>query len=615
MKCSGQIFVGMFFDGTGNNEERDYLSVKGKPQEHKHSNVVRLYHAYPDQLTRGTARYYGFYVPGVGTPFPEINDGGGALGTGMSWNGEPRLIWGITRMFNAVSDFVSRKNLIDDALAGRIAHGVGGVGSTALHREFVFKSTWTKRLKQLVEQRDRTSQPEPEQINLSVFGFSRGAAEARAFVNWLYAICEVVDGTYCFAGIPLRVEFLGIFDTVASVGLAGGFSSGLLSAEGRQSWAADNMQVHKGVERCLHIVAAHEVRATFPLDSVRIDGRYPPNVKEYVYPGAHSDVGGGYSATAQGKTDALARVAGFEMYCAALAAGVPFLTLSELGMAQKQSLVPSQKAVEAFQGYMGAARISPGPVEEMARAHMGHYFSYRYQARRKPYCHQVASEYGARGFFKKATAEQEYLRDTQQYFTAILAAVAATMDHVMRSNSAFDKYFGHPFQNKALQRRYMPGNSYSAILADRIQAVHDQLDNGQHDQLADRIETTLKKWKTWLSDHNYPLLQDEDAPERDVLSVIARIDEAPQGPAIYTFFDHWVHDSMAGLAKDKVNEFLINGIGMFKFRRVYFGDKGDEVLRHAVEARNKVLRDNARAKRAQRRQWDLESAEFARTRW
>ncbi|MEM5715284.1 hypothetical protein AB3B16_08110, partial [Bifidobacterium animalis subsp. lactis] len=91
--------------------------------------------------------------------------------------------------------------------------------------------------------------PELRLINLSVFGFSRGAAEARAFVNWLYELCEQKDGGWLFAGIPLRIQFLGIFDTVASVGLAGLYPI----TEGRQDWADDNMQIHPAVERCLHL--------------------------------------------------------------------------------------------------------------------------------------------------------------------------------------------------------------------------------------------------------------------------------------------------------------------------------------------------------------------------
>jgi hypothetical protein len=54
LACSGQVFVGIFFDGTGNNEDADYTKVKDKPSEQKHSNVVRLYHAYPEQTIRGS---------------------------------------------------------------------------------------------------------------------------------------------------------------------------------------------------------------------------------------------------------------------------------------------------------------------------------------------------------------------------------------------------------------------------------------------------------------------------------------------------------------------------------------------------------------------------------
>ncbi|MGN5351248.1 hypothetical protein ACQ4P5_03485 [Ralstonia sp. L16] len=46
--CDGNLFVGMFFDGTGNNEDEDYKKHEGDPRHQKHSNVVRLYHAYPD---------------------------------------------------------------------------------------------------------------------------------------------------------------------------------------------------------------------------------------------------------------------------------------------------------------------------------------------------------------------------------------------------------------------------------------------------------------------------------------------------------------------------------------------------------------------------------------
>lgn len=586
--CSGQIFIGIFFDGTGNNREVDYLSVKRDPQRHKHSNVVRLFHAYPDDLKRGTSRYYRYYVPGVGTPFPEIGDTGGSLGTGTSWNGEPRLIWGLTRLFNAVSDFVSDKDLIPDAQAGQIACAVGGFGSLALQRNHVFGTTWSGRLKDTISSRPK-SKPYPEQINVSVFGFSRGAAEARAFVNWLYAICENEGEVYKFCGIPLRVDFLGIFDTVASVGIAGGFSTGLLGAEGRQSWASDNMQIHPKVESCLHIVAAHEVRATFPLDSVRVEGQYPPNVKEYVYPGAHSDVGGGYTTNSQGKTEALARIAGFEMYCAALAAGVPFMGCTELKPDVKSALVPSEDAVTVFKSYMQSANVPTGPVEEMMRAHMAHYFTYRYQGRRNSYGHPRGGEYYARPFFRKATVERVHLQDTQEHFLAILAAVVETMAYLMKNGKRVDSYFEQPYQSGTMKFLFFPSQRFARLMVNRVLAIHDAYQNPDCDKLVDGIRKRLSEWRKWLSDNNYPFLMDAESPERDVLSVVQTIGDAAQSNDILNFFDHWVHDSMAGLAFDKVNEFLINGIGLFKFRRVYWGNRGDAMLRERVAAGNALL--------------------------
>lgn len=47
------------------------------------------------------------------------------------------------------------------------------------------------------------------------------------------------------------------------------------------------------VEQSVHMMAAHEARIRFPLDSTRIDEAYPDNTIEVWYPGVHSDVGCG----------------------------------------------------------------------------------------------------------------------------------------------------------------------------------------------------------------------------------------------------------------------------------------------------------------------------------
>lgn len=56
------------------------------------------------------------------------------------------------------------------------------------------------------------------------------------------------------------------------------------------------------IKKCVHLVSGHEQRLCFPLDSVRrANGKYPPCATEVVYPGMHSDIGGGYPPGIKGK--------------------------------------------------------------------------------------------------------------------------------------------------------------------------------------------------------------------------------------------------------------------------------------------------------------------------
>lgn len=417
--CCGTVYVGMFFDGTGNNRDKDY--VKPPPEERKHSNVVRLYHAYPDRVKKGTDSYYGFYIPGVGTPFTEIGDlplievVGQPFGAGFAAMGEARINWGITRIFNAVHDHIHKTDFVDDVAAGWMSKAVRLGAPPTLTREQVFKQTWQPKLAAAI----RNLKPEVERIVIDVFGFSRGAAQARTFVNWLYELCEREGtgtgpgATYRFAGIPLQVRFMGLFDTVASVGLAGLSAGGPFDNNGHLSWASGTQQIHPHVERYVHYVAAHEVRGCFPSDSVRIDGRYPANAKEWVYPGAHSDVGGGYGPKAQGKTDALARVPGYAMYREALAFAVPLNSEQWLKKARPdiyEDLAPTSTTIEAFNNYRAFSKAAPAPVEQQHRHHMTLYFRYRAAA---------VADYDQRPFFRNADKKaQLQLAKTQRDFMA-----------------------------------------------------------------------------------------------------------------------------------------------------------------------------------------------------
>jgi Uncharacterized alpha/beta hydrolase domain (DUF2235) len=326
--CSGQVFVGIFFDGTGNNMKIDFELPK--PEERRHSNVVKLFLTYP--TPQNAPGRYPFYIPGVGTPFPEIGDSNNYIGPNRgsvaAEGGEDRIIWAFTRLLNAPHQFAfNDAPLIPDALARTIAKNVAGTLEPGAMRRVVLNN-WQGKLKTaLVDKK-----PTVLQINLSVFGFSRGSAEARAFVNWLFEVCKQEGGGWTFAGIPIRVQFLGIFDTVASVGLANLYDNGVIS--GHQSWADNNLEIHPAVEQCVHYVAGHEVRACFPSDSVRVKSFYPGNATEVMYPGAHSDVGGGYAPKALGvsptQNSFMAIIPGVNMYHEARKAGVPLVEWSQL---------------------------------------------------------------------------------------------------------------------------------------------------------------------------------------------------------------------------------------------------------------------------------------------
>ncbi|MEH6561703.1 MAG: DUF2235 domain-containing protein, partial [Marinobacter sp.] len=149
----------------------------------------------------------------------------------------------------------------------------------------------------LAEQIYQGAGPRIDNFVLDVFGFSRGAATARHFVN------EVKDGARGALGQAFQkqsiawpktvtIRFLGLFDTVAAVVdiLGADFSAhNNNNGEVRVDIAADTAQ------RAVHLTARDEWRYNFSLNSLRgPDGSLPGHFDEWVLPGAHSDIGGGY---------------------------------------------------------------------------------------------------------------------------------------------------------------------------------------------------------------------------------------------------------------------------------------------------------------------------------
>lgn len=305
--CEKEIHVGIFFDGTNNNKDRD------RPDK-GHSNVVTLFDAHEVDLTEK----FRYYIPGVGTRFAEIGEEAESNASGNSFavGGEARIHFGMLQVFDAVCRAAAGHDLLTAAETKQLVTTTDG-----LHTVWRLGDSKMVRIFRELDARLRTAiegkRPKITKVNVTVIGFSRGAAQSRTFVKWLQmATGGTIGGAVCV------LRFLGVFDTVASVALADSSPVG----SGFMDWADGTMDI-VGVERTAHFVAAHEIRRSFPLSTARSGGAWPSGVREFVFPGAHSDVGGGYSPGDQGKamagrTALLAQIPLNDMYHEALNAGV-----------------------------------------------------------------------------------------------------------------------------------------------------------------------------------------------------------------------------------------------------------------------------------------------------
>jgi hypothetical protein len=173
-----------------------------------------------------------------------------------------------------------------DSLSG-YAFGMGHTGMVDRAQEAFGK------LKETVGEK-RKKQGLPAILELNVFGFSRGAATARHFVSLLgKPEVKVKHFNKTWRGVIVQVNFVGLFDTVSSEGVYYGNDVADLELRFAKNAA----------RRVFHLVALDEYRENFSgttIASARnatslVDGAHVPMGFELGIPGAHSDVGGGYT--------------------------------------------------------------------------------------------------------------------------------------------------------------------------------------------------------------------------------------------------------------------------------------------------------------------------------
>lgn len=229
--------IGVFFDGTGNNDDNDS----------KFSNVKYLYDMYlgdDESLIQKKYNLRKFYQRGVGSHEDDsFTEAGMGTGGGKRFNNV---------IFN-IEDYISTYR--DKGYDGHL----------------------------------------PQTILIDVFGFSRGAAMARHFVNCIkqnYFDFKDPDINKAFSNSNINIGFLGVFDTVGSFGIAGDNIDDGYSFYIDPSWI---------VNKAVHIYALNEYRWGFDLQALfqQQDTNYPIDIVdekliEIGLPGVHSDIGGGY---------------------------------------------------------------------------------------------------------------------------------------------------------------------------------------------------------------------------------------------------------------------------------------------------------------------------------
>ncbi|WP_434525484.1 T6SS phospholipase effector Tle1-like catalytic domain-containing protein [Photorhabdus asymbiotica] len=361
--CCKTLHVSLFFDGTGNNLYNDlYQAVPHHP-----TNIVRLFQAtigagyaggaagkpLLDDINSTGGKYFKYYIPGVGTPFPEINDlDYSTWGLAFADRGEDRINWALLRLIDVLGFSLTQKQMTNSESQKSLEamattwYTLGLGGGPNRYSEFYQQFARLKRELKIARSQPGRGKSKLLGMKLYVYGFSRGAAEARTFVNWLTELLPPPTGdnqkpAQCLqarnetdpdCNLPISVEFLGLFDTVASVGM----SHMVPVVEGHMAWADGTQELpaeetYGGlVKRCVHLVSTHEQRLSFPMDSIRrSDGTYPTGSTEVIYPGVHSDLGGGYPPGDQGKAIGendgllLSQIALHEMYAAAFEVGAP----------------------------------------------------------------------------------------------------------------------------------------------------------------------------------------------------------------------------------------------------------------------------------------------------
>lgn len=234
------IRVSLFFDGTGNNRTNVGLGTEFDDDDSYASglsNVAKLESAAVERPGPGMDHHLTVYTEGIGT-----TDRGGDT----TWD---------------MADGLGPTGVVPKVARG-IAAAVSNIDAIAAQRSIAV-------------------------LHIDTFGFSRGAAAARLCIwKGMSEAGRTFSDRLAALGYSVStvvVKFVGLFDTVASFGLAHGNDTADL-----------HLDAISVAEQVVQLAAAEEHRKNFRLTNINSAGA---RGKQVFLPGVHSDIGGGYAGS------------------------------------------------------------------------------------------------------------------------------------------------------------------------------------------------------------------------------------------------------------------------------------------------------------------------------
>ncbi|UCP00458.1 type VI secretion system tip protein VgrG [Metapseudomonas lalkuanensis] len=291
--------IGMFFDGTGNNQANAAVTAQCRRDDRELYDDETL-----NEIIEHCARY----------GFKDLNaDGVFSTTPNNSYGNAPS---NVALLFDLYADNASIA-MQPEAQVGYVKAYLEGIGTTSEGEDSLLgqatgqgETGVVRRVKQspeIIEKRLNefllmNPGAKVSQVEFDIFGFSRGAAAARHFANEVLKpkggeLEQVLSAGQ--AGLSERfdwsadvqINFIGLFDTVAAINDPLRFD---LTPNDYNPGV--NLYLPPGCARkVLQLTARDEQRWQFALNSVA------PHHQEIELPGVHSDIGGGYLPKAEEK--------------------------------------------------------------------------------------------------------------------------------------------------------------------------------------------------------------------------------------------------------------------------------------------------------------------------